>query len=365
MKQEQKETLKRIIKKAGGAILATALFFVCAGVLYLSRMNWSEGGLAKGREAAPGAASEFPGAVSGKQTGEQLSLENAREQQETDDYWNIAIFGVDSRNGELRSGANADTQMICSINRTTGEIKIVSVYRDTYLYQGTGYGKINSAYAAGGPAQNVMALSENLDLSITDYAAFSFRSAAELINRLGGIDLTVTEAEWEYINAFITETVETTGIPSTHLDGPGRQHLDGVQAVAYSRLRLMDSDMERTKRQQRVVKLVWDKLKAEDSASKILGILTEIMPQISTSIELKDAIKFFADVESVRITGTAGFPFAYTEAKMGEKGHCVIPNTLESNVEQLHTFLFGEEAYACPERVKEIDREILKQAVRN
>lgn len=94
---------------------------------------------------------------------------------------------------------------------------------------------------------------------IDDYAAFNWKAVAEAINVLGGIDLEITPAEFKYINGFITETVNSTGIGSTQLKQAGANHLDGVQAVAYSRLRLMDTDFQRTERQRKVIALALEK----------------------------------------------------------------------------------------------------------
>lgn len=105
-------------------------------------------------------------------------------------YWNIAVFGVDSRDGNTKN-ALADVQLICSINQETGEIKLVSVYRDTYLKidsKGT-YHKINEAYFKGGHKQAVSALEENLDVKINDYATFNWKAVAQAINVLGGVDI--------------------------------------------------------------------------------------------------------------------------------------------------------------------------------
>lgn len=174
--------------------------------------------------------------------------------------WTVAVFGVDSRDGNTKK-ALADVQMVCTLDRETGEIRLASVFRDTYLKidsKGT-YHKINEAYFKGGQKQAVDALEENLDLKIDDYAAFNWKAVAEAINVLGGIDLEITPAEFKYINGFITETVNSTGIGSTQLKQAGANHLDGVQAVAYSRLRLMDTDFQRTERQRKVIALALEK----------------------------------------------------------------------------------------------------------
>ena len=187
-----------------------------------------------------------------------MNLELTEEKQEQmKGYWTIAVFGVDDRGTVIGKGTHADVNIICNINQDTGEIKLVSVYRDTYLNinDKNSYNKINQAYFDGGPEQAVRALNRNLDLNMTDYVTFNWKAVADAINILGGVDLELSKAEFYYINAFITETVEATGIPSKHLTHAGMNHLDGVQAVAYGRLRLMDTDFARTERQRKVINL--------------------------------------------------------------------------------------------------------------
>ena len=158
-------------------------------------------------------------------------------------YWNIAAFGVDSRDSSVGRGNNADVIMIVSINRENGEIRIASVFRDSYLSLANGnYNKINQAYAVGGPELAVKALNQNLDLNITDYVTFNWKAVATGINILGGVDIDLTQPEFKYINSYITETVKGTKIGSVQLTHAGMNHLDGIQAVAYARLRYMDND---------------------------------------------------------------------------------------------------------------------------
>lgn len=275
--------------------------------------------------------------------------------------WNIAVFGVDSRDGNTKN-ALADVQMICSIDRSTGEIRLVSVYRDTYLKinsEGT-YHKINEAYFKGGQKQAVAALEENLDLKIDDYATFNWKSVAEAINILGGIDIDITPAEFKYINAFITETVESTGIGSVQLAQAGPNHLDGVQAVAYSRLRLMDTDFQRTERQRKVVMLALEKAKQAD-VSTLTSLVTYMIPQISTSVGVNDVVPLVKDVKKYHIGETAGFPFSRQTMRVGRMD-CVIPTTLESNVILLHQFLYGEDvSYSPSSAVKKISAHISEE----
>jgi len=267
---------------------------------------------------------------------------------DNDGYWTVAVFGVDSRDGKVGKGALSDVIMIANLDRETGEIKLVSVFRDTYMkinQKGT-YHKINEAYAKGGADGAVKALEENLDLHIDDYVTFNWKAVADTINILGGVDIDITDKEFAYINSFITETVNSTGIGSYQLKSAGPNHLDGVQAVAYSRLRLMDTDFNRTERQRKVVSLAMEKAKNADF-SVLNNILVTVLPQVGTSVNVTDLIPLAKDIKSYHLGETAGFPFARGTTYIG-KMDCVIPLTLESNVVQLHQFLFGEEVEYTP-----------------
>lgn len=281
-------------------------------------------------------------------------------QEQMTGYWTIAVFGVDSRNSSVGKGNNSDVNMICNINQATGEIKLVSVFRDTYLNisDKNSYNKINAAYLQGGPEQSVKALNKNLDLDIDDYVTFNWKAVADGINILGGIDLELSKAEFYYINAFVTETVKATGVPSAPVKHAGMVHLDGVQAVAYGRLRLMDTDYARTERQRKIVALAFEKAKTADWAM-LNNIIQTVFPQVATSVEIGDVLKMGRDIGRLHLGETAGFPTARGDANMGSKGACVIPQTLETNVTLLHKFLFDDENYETTDTVKTISRKII------
>lgn len=273
-------------------------------------------------------------------------------------YWTIAVFGVDSRDGNLGKGALSDVEIICNIDKKTGEIRLVSVFRDSYLKIDSdgNYDKINEAYFLGGHEQAVNALRENLDLQIDDYATFNWKAVVDAINVLGGVDIEITDKEFAYINSFITETVNSTGVGSYQLEHSGMNHLDGVQAVAYARLRLMDTDFNRTERQRKVIGLAMEKAKKADAGTlKIL--VGAVFPQISTSIGVDDLISQAKNVRKFYIGQTSGFPFSHEELKISKKA-CVVPATLESNVIQLHSFLYDDTAYTPSETVKKISSHI-------
>lgn len=272
--------------------------------------------------------------------------------------WTVAVFGVDSRNGSLEKGALSDVEMLCVIDRGSGEIKLLSVYRDTYMEihpDGT-YHKINEAYFKGGHEQAIQALERNLDVQIDDYATFNWKAVADAITILGGIDLEISDSEFKYINGFITETVESTGLGSHHLEHAGMNHLDGVQAVAYARLRLMDTDYNRTARQRLVIQLALNKAKEADLKT-LTTLVQAVIPQLSTSIGIDDILPMARNVKKYHVQETGGFPFSRGETNIGKKD-CVIPLTLESNVVQLHQFLYGTENYVPSETVRQISARI-------
>lgn len=277
-------------------------------------------------------------------------------------YWTIAVFGVDSRDDSLGEGNQSDVIMIVNLNRETGEIQLVSVFRDTYLNinDKNTYNKINAAYAQGGPTQAVKAINKNLDLNITHYATFNWKAVATAINILGGIDVDISKSEFYYINAFITETVKGTGIGSVQLKSAGLNHLDGVQAVAYARLRLMDTDYARTERQRLVVEKAFEKAKNANLAT-LNSLVGNMFAMTMTNINELDVFPMVKDVKKYHLGETTGFPAARDEKKIkigSRAADCVIPQTLESNVKSLHKFLFGVEDYTPTSTVQTISKKI-------
>ena len=277
-------------------------------------------------------------------------------------YWTVAVFGVDSRDGNLAKGAQSDVIMVASINRRTGDVQLTSVYRDTYCkVSDDKYHKINEAYFLGGHEQAIQALERNFDLQIDDYVTFNWAAVAKGINVLGGVDLDISDSEFKYINAFITETVNSTGLGSVQLQPAGTNNLDGGQAVAYGRLRLIDTDFNRTARQRKILSLAFEKAKAA-SKKTLLGVVAEVMPEISTSLSAQDITELALSAKQYNIANTQGFPFARTTAKVG-KMDVVVAGTIASNTVELHQYLYGEDAadYTPSQTVLEISAHVAEK----
>jgi len=116
------------------------------------------------------------------------------------EYRNIVLLGLDTREDNY-TGSRSDCIIIVSINETTKEVKLASVYRDSYLnIEGYGLDKVTHAYAYGGPALTMSTLNKNLDLDITEFAAVNFDATKDIIDEIGGITLTIDQDEVSHIS---------------------------------------------------------------------------------------------------------------------------------------------------------------------
>ena len=287
-------------------------------------------------------------------------------------YKTVAIFGVDSRTGSVDKGNNADVNLIVNLNLETGDAQLISVYRDLYLSvtDNNTYDKLNAAYRRGGPEQAVKTLNKNLDLNIDSYFAFNWKAVADGIELLGGIDLEITKSEYTYMNAFIHETCIATGIdaknPAAHyIKKSGMQHLDGVQAVAYGRLRLMDSDFQRVERQKKVISLCLEKAKTLD-IPRLRLIVEAVLPQIAYAFDMNEIVSLLKIVRNINITDSSGCPDVnnVVTMSMGSSGDCVVPLNLEKAVKKLHSILFNVDDYTASNAVKRYSNRITELRVK-
>lgn len=276
-------------------------------------------------------------------------------------YTNIALFGVDARNGKLSTGTRTDTIMILSVNNNTGESRLVSVYRDTYLNLGNDvYNKCNAAYAKGGPEQAISMLNMNLDLYITDFVTIGFEGMMEVVDAVGGVEIDIKENEIKHLNNYQASMYATEENPNNlttdyvAITEPGVQTLSGYQAVAYCRIRAVGNDFGRTERQRKVLQAVLEKAKTL-SPSQLNDIADDVFPMVATSLDLDEILSLVANVSSYEIVGSSGFPFDtnITTGKIGSKGSCVIPMDLATNVELLHEYLYPEIEYTPSPEVLE------------
>ena len=288
-------------------------------------------------------------------------------------YTNIALFGVDKRTGDEGLYGNSDTAIIASINNDTKEVRLVSLYRDTYLRvdedsEGNGiYNKCNSAHLRGGPEQAINMLNTNLDLDIENYVSVDFSAMATVVDCLGGLDIPLTYQEIIHTNNHCVETSEQTGIDYTPIEIPDPKpedetaivdtyHLNGVQVTAYCRIRqTLSGDMGRTERQRLVLKLLTEKAKSAGLGT-LNDILDQVFPLIQTNFSKSELIRLGMNIFNYSMGENTGFPVDYVmgaDLTVPATGlDCVIPTTLETNVKYLHEFLFSDEDYQTSDIVK-------------
>lgn len=193
-----------------------------------------------------------------------------------DEVINIALFGLDTRNEKSFKG-NSDSIMILSLNTGTKKVKIISVMRDTFVPMEidgkTKYGKINSAYSKG-PEAAIKTLNTIFNLDISEYATVNFYGMTDIIDAVGGITATITEDELAWkgndhpnLNNCMDEICAAMKLDPKkyYIKSAGEQQLNGVQAVAYSRVRYCrtvwntNNDYGRTDRQRHVMEQLFNK----------------------------------------------------------------------------------------------------------
>ena len=303
------------------------------------------------------------GRIDFQDIGETTKNEVTKESQEVlKGYENIALFGVDNRSNGQYDGGNSDSIMIASINNDTKEVKIVSVYRDTCM-DVDGEGKLrkcNYAYNHGGAKAAVNMLNRNLDMDISDYVAVDFYALAECVDAVGGLDLTISEKEASVMNKeYISYTSDIVGKKSKKVQAGESVHCDGIQTVSYCRVRYTASgDFGRAARQR----IVLQKLIAKMKSANILelnNLIDSLFDDISTSLSVGEITSLASAVRDYTLAATYGYPYKKAGINPGKTyGDLVVPCTVEDNVKQLYSDLFGEQDHQASSTVKNISEKI-------
>lgn len=298
-----------------------------------------------------------------------------------DSYRTILLAGVDARDqSSMTKGANTDVLMIVSLNERTGGIRLVSVLRDTLMHLISGgryypdrlYDKANAQNCYTGISDTVSMLNLNLDLDIREYAAVNWLAAASVIDTLGGVEMTVENEEiLGYLNGYLAEVNEMTGIHSPQVAGCGTQLLTGTQAVSFCRVRyggLQDSG--RTGHQRELVGAVLKQMKQKlfEHPSAVMEAVNQAAENIVTNLSFSEIGALAFEAGSFVIEDQCVFPFHYQTD--GENGaicratggvkDALAAVDLTADVEELHRFLYGDNAasYTAPEYVRQISEDI-------
>ena len=285
-------------------------------------------------------------------------------------YTNYLLLGTDARDNSIEAmtstgEGNTDAIIIASLNNDTKEVKLVSVYRDTLLmvpksgkYPDT-YRKATEAFFYSGAEATISMVNLNLDLNITDYVMVNFEALIRIVDAVGGIDLEITEQELYWLNEYLRDTGLNTGRTYETVPNSGMVHLDGIQATAYCRIRYADGTLDygRAERQRKVISLIFEKAK-KMNLNQLNNAINGVLDNVVTSVPASDILSMVPSVFEFSLVDQAGFPFEKfgSMKKVPELNIAdpVFAMTLESNVSELHKYLFGVEDYTPTSRIQDI-----------
>lgn len=209
---------------------------------------------------------------------------------------NILVFGIDAR-GTNDVDCRSDCIMILSVNKKDNTLKLISLMRDTGVYLGdtedtlgSRLNKINSAYHYGGVGMMINTINVTFGLDIQRFVMFDFGSAAEIIDLCGGIEIDIKPEEVSHLNQNLDEAQALDGNTSPHVTSGGVQVLDGHQAVAWSRIRHLDSDFVRASRQRTVATALMNKVNNMSYAAK-LQLLNDSAGVFETNMQSVDIMR--------------------------------------------------------------------------
>lgn len=275
--------------------------------------------------------------------GENEAAEQAEAEEETEgDQWlNILLLGGDSRSTSAYE--RTDSMIILSLNMEEERVKMTSIMRDTWVhFPGTDKShRINAANVYGGPELAMKTVNEYFGTDIEKYVLINMSDMIRIVDLIGGVDITITEKERQQINKNGFGVKGYSG--KVKLDKAGSVHLNGVMAMAYSRIRIIDSDYRRVERQQKVLMSLARSLQ-DMNVNDLLDIVKDLMAHVETNMEL-DELKELAmlgmmvdmsEVESGRIPADGTF-----ESGLYNGTYKIIAD-FEENAERLHQFIYED-----------------------
>ena len=261
-----------------------------------------------------------------------LGIKSKKNDEKNKEVINIALFGGDGRNE--KDVSRSDSIMILSIDKTHKKLKLSSIMRDTYVdIYGHGMTKLNHAYAYGGPELAIRTINENFNLNIRDYAFVNFDSFEKVVDTIGGVDIELNQSEVNEINK---------NVQGSSIKGPGMNHLNGKQALAYSRIRKIgNGDYERTERQRRVMQEIFDKGK-NIGITKYPEVVDSVFPYVETSFSKMDIVKLgsYGLTNNIRTLEQNRFPKdEHSHGQfIGEVWYLV--TDLEKTEKEIHNFIY-------------------------
>ena len=208
--------------------------------------------------------------------------------------YHLLLLGIDNP-GDALTG-RSDTMLLASLNARTGELRLISFMRDTYVkIPRHGHNRLNAAYAYGGAELLIETLEKEFGVHVDGYVAVNYALMSELVDAIGGIDIEVEEAELKKLNGILEYYNYQRGVPQEEgrLEAAGLQHLTGLQAMSYARIRKLDSDFTRVERQQRVILAIYRQLLTMDTIT-LAQTITAKLSRVGTNVTIAQAVSLMA-----------------------------------------------------------------------
>ncbi len=270
----------------------------------------------------------------------------ASEPMKQDGVTNVLLIGNDSREGG--EDGRSDAMILLSISNETETIHMTSLLRDMYVdIPGHDGNRLNAAYAYGGPSLLCETIEQNLGIEVNRYVLVNFQAFASLVDAVGGIDLEVTNEEVQWINAYLNEynLLEGRELTTDYLDTSlsGEIHLNGPQALAYSRNRYIGTDFGRTERQRKVLNAVIKKLPVAFATNQN-ELIEELFPNLTTNLTQTEVFRLSMDAGkllSYEILQTV-IPAEGTYSNASIRGMSVLEVDFEANKAIIQKEIYGK-----------------------
>lgn len=255
--------------------------------------------------------------------------------------YSLLILGIDQPSDSLKG--RSDTMILAVLNTRRNSLKLISFMRDLYVnIPGSGYNRLNAAYAFGGEKRLKKTLEDNFGVAVDGYLAVNYTLMVDLVDAIGGVELNVEEYELKPLNGILEYYNYLRGYPEKEgiLMSSGKSVLTGLQAMSYARIRKTDSDFERVGRQQRVIEAIYHQMK-KASVDQVMEAVSSFIGDVGTDVTFSNAISLLNDV--VRLDDleikTLRIPVqgAYS-SKMINKTYYLVPN-LKKNRNAIEEFL--------------------------
>ncbi|AVQ37330.1 LytR family transcriptional regulator [Clostridium botulinum] len=280
--------------------------------------------------------------VSISKNDQQLKIDK-RADQYGDDVVNIAFFGLDRRKKDEPS--RSDAIMIISLDKKHKKVKVSSIMRDSYVdIDGHGKTKLNHAYAYGGPELAIKTINSTFKLNIRNFVAVDFYELEKIIDTVGGVEIPVRSDEIKYINIYMQETARIQGKSVQEVQKPGLQNLNGMQAVAYARIRYTSGgDYERTERQRIVLTAIMNKVK-KLGPTEFPKVVSALLPNVESSFSSTEIMKMGTSAFALGIDNIEQqrFPLDdYCQGKLIDGVYYLLFNE-EKTINQIHKYIFED-----------------------